>query len=84
MSLRFTTIRDASKALADGRDRTDSPEAKRAREKSSAVVNTEGLLGEWGGFYVHAPKQKGNVKQRLGYIGRYSNIREKSALRMGS
>lgn len=23
------------------------------------------------GFYVHAPKQKGNVKQQLGYIGRY-------------
>lgn len=23
------------------------------------------------GFYVYAPKQKGNVKQQLGYIGRY-------------
>lgn len=23
------------------------------------------------GFYVHAPKQKGNVKAQLGYIGRY-------------
>ena len=23
------------------------------------------------GFYVHAPKQKGNVKEQLGYIGRY-------------
>ncbi|MCS7464688.1 transposase [Paenibacillus doosanensis] len=23
------------------------------------------------GFYVHAPKQKGNVKKQLGYIGRY-------------
>jgi len=23
------------------------------------------------GFYVHAPKQKGNVKNQLGYIGRY-------------
>jgi hypothetical protein len=23
------------------------------------------------GFYVHAPKQKGNIKQQLGYIGRY-------------
>jgi len=23
------------------------------------------------GFYVHAPKQKGNVKRQLGYIGRY-------------
>lgn len=23
------------------------------------------------GFYVHAPKQKGNVKEQIGYIGRY-------------
>jgi hypothetical protein len=23
------------------------------------------------GFYIHAPKQKGNVKEQLGYIGRY-------------
>ncbi len=23
------------------------------------------------GFYVHAPKQSGNVKAQLGYIGRY-------------
>jgi len=23
------------------------------------------------GFYVHAPKQKGNIKKQLGYIGRY-------------
>jgi len=23
------------------------------------------------GFYVHAPKQKGDVKRQLGYIGRY-------------
>lgn len=23
------------------------------------------------GFYVHAPKQRGNVKEQLGYIGRY-------------
>jgi len=27
--------------------------------------------GEWKGFYVHAPKQKGNVKKQLQYIGRY-------------
>jgi hypothetical protein len=23
------------------------------------------------GFYIHAPKQRGNVKEQLGYIGRY-------------
>lgn len=27
--------------------------------------------GNGAGFYVHAPKQKGNVKKQLGYIGRY-------------
>ena len=27
--------------------------------------------GNGEGFYVYAPKQKGNIKQQLGYIGRY-------------
>jgi Putative transposase. len=42
------------------------------QEKKHVQARLQKAYSENGeGFYVHAPKQKGNVKQQLGYIGRY-------------
>ncbi|ECV7489942.1 IS91 family transposase, partial [Salmonella enterica subsp. enterica serovar Muenchen] len=43
-----------------------------AREKKQVQSRLQKAYSENGeGFYVYAPKQKGNVKRQLGYIGRY-------------
>jgi hypothetical protein len=42
------------------------------REKKPVQSRMQAAYKENGdGFYVHAPKQRGNVKEQLGYIGRY-------------
>ncbi|WP_100523531.1 IS91 family transposase [Mycobacteroides abscessus] len=41
-------------------------EKKRIQSRLQKAFSSNGK-----GFYVHAPKQKGNVKKQLGYIGRY-------------
>ncbi|MBB6695819.1 transposase [Cohnella xylanilytica] len=42
------------------------------QEKRQVQQRLQSAYSENGeGFYVYAPKQKGNVKQQLGYIGRY-------------
>jgi hypothetical protein len=41
-------------------------EKKRIQPRLQKAFNNNGK-----GFYVHAPKQKGNVKEQLRYIGRY-------------
>jgi len=42
------------------------------QEKKQVQSRLQKAYSENGeGFYVHAPKQKGNVKRQLGYIGRY-------------
>jgi hypothetical protein len=48
------------------RKQLNEEEKKQVQER---LQNAYSANGE--GFYVHAPKQKGNVKQQLGYIGRY-------------
>jgi hypothetical protein len=42
------------------------------QEKRQVQTRLQSAYSQNGeGFYVYAPKQKGNVKQQLGYIGRY-------------
>jgi len=43
--------------------------AEEKRQVQSRLQKAYSENGE--GFYVHAPKQKGDVKRQLGYIGRY-------------
>ncbi len=43
--------------------------AEEKKQVQSRLQQAYSANGE--GFYVHAPKQKGNVKNQLGYIGRY-------------
>jgi hypothetical protein len=43
--------------------------AEEKKQVQSRLQKAYSANGE--GFYVHAPKQKGNVKKQLGYIGRY-------------
>ncbi|MFD0697642.1 transposase [Paenibacillus sp. GCM10027628] len=45
-------------------------EKKKVQSRLQAAYKQNG-----DGFYVHAPKQRGNVKEELGYIGRYMRRR---------
>ena len=48
------------------RQHVTAEEKKRIQPRLQKAFSANGE-----GFYVHAPKQKGNVKKQLGYIGRY-------------
>ncbi len=48
------------------RRKLNEQEKKQVQSKLQKAYSENGE-----GFYVYAPKQKGNVKQQLGYIGRY-------------
>lgn len=68
---RLYSLRHASKAVANGCTQTDPPERNSKRKKENTTQTLKAFSANGEGFYVHAPKQKGNVKKQLGYIGRY-------------
>jgi hypothetical protein len=57
--------------VADGvlkliRQNLNESEKKQVQSRLQAAYKENG-----DGFYVYAPKQRGSVKEQLGYIGRY-------------